>query len=149
MYSHWDSRAQTVSKLKWYKLTDLINYCHGVRDYVIGSTAKLSLSYMPKLQPQEPFFGQHQRFPENDIYLTEGVGEWNIRIDRLALILSTLFSTNKIERKYPDITTQGEAELVVLSCIDDLLKAIEIHSDVFDQFEFENRYELVWQVFSE
>ncbi|KAI7869707.1 hypothetical protein BDF14DRAFT_1779799 [Spinellus fusiger] len=145
MYLNWPHRAQTASQLKWYKLTDLLDYCHELRSFIIDAPGKLSACYVPLLEATESLMDQHKRFPKEDIYISEGYGDWCLQIDQLCLTVAIVLYPNKLVRQYPTIKTQGEAEVHVLSCIDTLLKMAERLECVFDQQLYETRYGLHWE----
>lgn len=143
MYINWNERIEVVKTLKWYRLDDLLVYLHTLRENLVTTVGRLSHSYMPKLEPVCPA-SPESRFPDNTIFICEGYGDWGARIDRLQLTISIVLHANKIDRKYPGVRTQGDAEIAVLDCIDDLLKTVEETKDVFVRCTFEERYKLQW-----
>lgn len=145
MYRDWNKRAQAAGgNLKWYRLQELVAYIHGLREYMINSIGKRSEAYTYKLQPVSCPATRISRFPENEMYICEGVGDWCRQIDQLLLLVSILLHPNKLDREYYNLKTKGDAEMAFLDTVSHLLHEIEALNDVIDRSTFETRYNLKW-----
>lgn len=145
MYRSWNKRVEAAStNLKWYRLQDLVVYIHGLRDYIINAIGKRSESYTYKLQPVPCPASRNSRFPENELYICEGVGEWCRKMDQILLLVSIIIHPNKLDRHYYSIKTKGDAEMAFLDLVSHMLHEIEALNNVIDRNTFESRYDLKW-----
>ncbi|KAI9488774.1 hypothetical protein BDB00DRAFT_877131 [Zychaea mexicana] len=145
MYSDWDAKTETIAnRLNWYRVDDLIEFVHQICEFVIKSMGKMSDSYAPKLAVSRCPAQYNVRFPAEELYVCEGTGNWSFRINTLLLSLSLVLYPNKLQRKYIDINTPGDAEMTLLTAASEILFCIEQMHDLFDRGTFENRYAVQW-----
>ncbi|KAI7876327.1 hypothetical protein K492DRAFT_198548 [Lichtheimia hyalospora FSU 10163] len=145
MYRNWNKRVEAAStNLKWYRVQDIVVYVHGLREYIINAIGKRSETYTYKLQPVSCPAARNNRFPENEMYVCEGVGEWCRQIDQLLLLVSIIIYPNKLERQYYNLKTKGDTEMAFLDSVSHLLHEIEALNNVIDRATFETRYNLQW-----
>lgn len=125
-YRDWNQRVSFVcAQFRWYRLTDLLTFVDDLRRCILESIGKISEVRCPPLEPLgEPPAQPHLRFPESDTFVCDGVGDWADRIDALLLARSLILYPNKLLRRYPDILTQGEAELYALHLINQFMRDV-------------------------
>ncbi|KAI8136985.1 hypothetical protein BJV82DRAFT_525993 [Fennellomyces sp. T-0311] len=146
MYQNWDHKAtMVVTRLKWYRVEDIVKFAQDVCNYILTTAGKPSECYAPKLPGTVCPAEANRQFPPNELYICEGIGDWSYRINILLLSLSMVVHTNKLQRKYPNIETPGEAELTLLATAAEVLIAVEQMQDIVDRGMFERRYSLRWQ----
>lgn len=176
MYKNWKEQGlDSLTAIKWYRVSEVVQYLHDLRRYIICTPGKLSTSYMPMLQKEdspieneqepeaqaegdvlmmlqnnEPIQGlpakESQRFPLNEVYICEAIGEWGLKLDRLALMTSIMVNTNKLERRYSNVLTAGDLEEHGMAMIHDLMRMIVDRVDFVNRQKFETRYDLNWQM---
>ncbi|KAI9316902.1 hypothetical protein BX666DRAFT_2027709 [Dichotomocladium elegans] len=147
-YNNWSSRPEALrSNFRWFPLSQLIRYIQEVRNLVL------------RLPPQQPMVsgsiaeppvtvcpvGQNQRFPENELFVCDALGDWGQKIDEFQLMCSILRSPTKLQRKYKNINTIGDVDYHVLVIASGLLKDAEQQHAVIDRTFFESRYCLQWE----
>lgn len=88
---------------------------------------------------------ENQRFPSDGIYICEAIGEWGLKLDRLALMSNIMVNTNRLERRYPHVDTAGELEERGMVLIHELMRMIVDRVDFINRQTFETRYNLKWQ----
>lgn len=125
-YRDWNQRVSFVcAQFRWYRLTDLLTFVDDLRRCILESIGKISEVRCPPLEPLgEPPAQPNLRFPESDTFVCDGVGDWADRIDALLLARSLILYPNKLLRRYPDILTQGEAELYALHLINQFMRDV-------------------------
>jgi hypothetical protein len=84
------------------------------------------------------------RFPSDSSYICEAIGDWSLRLDKLALAANVMVNTNRLERKYRDFDTAGDVELYAIVSINQLLQMIHDHVSFINRDVFEQRYGLQW-----
>lgn len=149
---------------------EVVQYLHDLSRFIVCTPGKMSTSYLPMLQqeyaqvfraqePDAPSQGlamiqqdtqdlpakENQRFPSNQVYICEAIGEWGLKLDRLALMSSIMVNTNRLERRYSDVDTAGELEERGMLMIHELMRMIVDRVDFIDRQKFETRYDLSWQ----
>lgn len=145
MYKNWEDTI-TFGKLYWYSVSNLVTFLHELRSLVItnhsAKTIALKLSSLEnKVLPASKF----NRFPENDAYLCEGIGNLTERLDRLNLAVNVLVNPQRLERKYTEYKTVGEVEMYVLKSINQLLCELDQNTEMIITREaFESRNRLTW-----
>ncbi|KAI9251895.1 hypothetical protein BDA99DRAFT_425746, partial [Phascolomyces articulosus] len=145
MYNNWDCKMDIITNhLRWYRTADLITFVHQVCEFVIRSIGRMSEAYAPNLIQSECPARPNVRFPQNDLYICEGVGGWSYRINTLLLALSIVLHPNKLHRGYPEVETPGDAEMALLASAADVIGSIERLQDIIDRNTFEQRYEIQW-----
>ncbi|KAI7872581.1 hypothetical protein BDF14DRAFT_1909976 [Spinellus fusiger] len=76
MYSCWDTRTCIVSQLYWFRLQDLVEYVQAVRKTILQSTiTKGPQAQLPTLTWVDCPATQENRFPRDDSYLCQGIGQ--------------------------------------------------------------------------
>ncbi|CEP12871.1 hypothetical protein [Parasitella parasitica] len=153
MYSNWEEQAlNSLVAIKWYSVIEVIRYLDCLRLFIIMTPGKLSETYMPMLVWEDEHDVHNHglparkdaRFPSDQVYICEAIGDWGLRLDNLALISSIMVNTNKLERKYPHVTTPGDLEQHALRMIDELRRMVQGRIDFINRQKFEARYNLDW-----
>jgi hypothetical protein len=166
MYTNWeDNSMYVVDTLKWYPVSKVVEYLHELRKFIIETPGKYGASYLPRLEdiaePQVDFTvvdapgsssnGSHNipaskdnRFPDEICYICEAIGEWGVRLDKLALAANIMVNPNRLERKYPDFDTAGVLEHYAIVSINQLLHMVHENVSFVNQEVFEERYGLKW-----
>ena len=145
MYNNWDCKMDVITgHLRWYRTVDLITFVHEVCEFVLRTIGRLSEAYAPKLIHRLCPAQANVRFPHDQLYICEGVGGWSYRINTLLLSLSIVLHPNKLQRRYPEVDTLGDAEMALLASAAEVVGSIERLQDVIDRDSFEQRYEIHW-----
>ncbi|KAI8099176.1 uncharacterized protein BX664DRAFT_250967, partial [Halteromyces radiatus] len=141
-------RMQAAGQLRWYATEDILQYVYRLRNYLLETPGKLSPTFISthRLNPIDTtfLFDGDQRFPAQTAYICEAIGGWNDLLQRLQLLTSLAIHNNRLLRGYSSITTQGDAEMILLRVIDEIIQAFEAGEGFIDRDAFEERYELVW-----
>ncbi|KAI8341321.1 hypothetical protein BC941DRAFT_347068 [Chlamydoabsidia padenii] len=146
MYTSPSFRMEMAKQLNWYLASDVLKYVYQLRNYVLQTPGKLSQVYLPTLKPYDKTKLFLDRFPSDQHFICEGIGDWNDMIQRIQLLTSIITNTNRALRGYQGINTRGEAETALLGGIDDIIQAYESAQSFIDQETFEERYELTWEI---
>lgn len=144
MYSSTSTRIHRAKDLNWYLASDVLKYVHELRNYILQTPGKLSPVYAPTLKPYDKLKLFQHRFPSDQYFICEGIGDWNHHLQRIQLLTSVVTNTNRILRGYEDINTVGEAETALLGGIAQVIQEYESVESLIDQAVFEDRYELTW-----
>ncbi|GAN04282.1 hypothetical protein MAM1_0059d03742 [Mucor ambiguus] len=173
MYKNWQEQGlSSFTAIRWYRVEEVIQYLHDLRRYIIYTPGKMSSAYMPMLQkgdsqgcdehgqgtedhgmPQRQAHEhkqglpakENQRFPSHEVYICEAIGEWGLKLDRLALMSSVMVNTNRLERGYSHVDTVGDLEEHVMVMLHGLKRMIVDRVDFVSRQQFEARYDLNWQ----
>ncbi|SAM02673.1 hypothetical protein [Absidia glauca] len=141
MYVDGSLRLDTAKHLRWYRVKDVLAYLHQVRAYLLHS----DMFQLPSLRPAAPpVSNSAKRFPSNTVYICEGIGEWNSRLQKMQHLTSVLVHPHRLSKGYHQSRSLGNAELLLLRLINASLLAYEAADSFVDRALFENRYSMVW-----
>lgn len=145
MYKNWEETI-TFGKFYWYSVSNLVTFLHELRSLVISNhSAKTIALRLSSLENKVLPASKYKRFPENDAYLCEGIGNLTERLDRLNLAVNVLVNPQRLERKYTEYKTVGEVEMYVLKSINQLLCELDQNTEMTITREaFESRNRLTW-----
>lgn len=145
MYKNWEESI-TIAKFRWYSVSNLIKFLHDLRDHIISNNSSKVLPFKVSfLESKTLPAAKSKRFPENDAYLCEGIGDLTEKLDRLYLTISVLMNPQRLERKYTEYKTVGEVEMYILKSINQLLCELELNTEMIITREaFESRHRLFW-----
>ncbi|ORE06209.1 hypothetical protein BCV72DRAFT_228662 [Rhizopus microsporus var. microsporus] len=146
MYTNWSSNSATFTTLKWYRVDTIASFLHELRQYIINTPGKFSATYLPKPPKSELPASVNERFPGAEGWLCEAIGDWNAKFDCLLLAANVMVNVNRLDRKYPEYKTAGDAEYYCILSINELLHMIASPElgEVIKQSAFEQRYALEW-----
>lgn len=145
MYKNWEETI-TIPKFDWYPVSILVKFLHDLRDHIVSNDSAKVLPFKISSLEKTPLpASRNERFPENDAYLCEGIGDLTEKLDRLHLTINVLMNPQRLERKYMEYKTVGEVEMYILKSINQLLCELELKSDMIITREaFESRHRLFW-----
>ncbi|KAI8366183.1 hypothetical protein BD560DRAFT_400815 [Blakeslea trispora] len=139
MYTNWKAQTPEILKeLRWYSVTQLINYLHQARSYIL-SQQQPSRRIPPLLTCTKFPAGKEERFPLHDCYVCESIGKWHSKLDLIQLNLQSI-----MDERQP-IEKIGSIQIETLQLINDLLVSFERRTDTLTRTQFEARYQLSWQ----
>ncbi|KAI9310938.1 hypothetical protein BX666DRAFT_2032430 [Dichotomocladium elegans] len=140
-YRNWGPRVEVVTRLRWYEVEQLIQFAERQRQRLFNENWQA----LSVIASSDCPVARNSRFPRDKIYICEGIGHWGYIIDRLKLNFCILrFPDQRLERHYPDIETIGDAELVALEGIHEILGNIADNHSLIDRQFFEERYRIQW-----
>ncbi|KAI8977633.1 hypothetical protein BDF20DRAFT_836415 [Mycotypha africana] len=150
-YTNWETHIlPSLSLFRWYKLSDVVDYLHNIRDTVILFENRPDAKSIQKPVHYPLPASLNQRFPEHEIYLCEGIGDWHLKLDLLRLLSAKLFNkiynNNSIENENDSLfNSTGHIEICILKVSNQLLQLIEQRTDLITRSKFELRYNLLWE----
>ncbi|CAO3633303.1 unnamed protein product [Cunninghamella blakesleeana] len=137
-------QVKLAKSFRWYKVDTITAVLQNLRNIIIDTPGKISIHYKCPIEPTQCLFDKDRRFPNDGIYICDGIGDLMGKLDVLSLTYSLISYPNRLERQYWDIESQGEAEIFLLSQINQFLNLIEQSKDTFDRQYFEQYYVLEW-----
>lgn len=165
MYLNWEEKSMyVIDSLKWYPVSKVVQYLHDLRRFIIDTPGKYGISYLPRLEdiaellPTDltvtgttdnngslniPASKEH-RFPYEICYICEAIGDWSLKLDKLALAANIMVNPSRLERKYPDLETAGDLEHYAIVVINQLLHMLSDRESFVNQEIFEELYGLQW-----
>ncbi|KAI9255440.1 hypothetical protein EDC94DRAFT_696533 [Helicostylum pulchrum] len=136
-YQNWRQQSPFIPQtLKWYHVNDMMIYLHRMRSHIFER------SNIPNLLSCDAPVAENYRFPKDTSYMCEGIGNWNIYLDKLLLCLSILKNSKRMQES--DFKTIGQVELFALEMINHLLQSIAQTENLLTCQTFEEMYKIVW-----
>ncbi|CEP12585.1 hypothetical protein [Parasitella parasitica] len=153
MYRNWEEQdLNSLTTIKWYPIAKVISYLDNLRQFIIRSPGVPNESNMPMLHRGTEYDLHYQslparkneRFPVDEAYICEAIGDWGLKLDNLALISSVMINTNRLKRKYPKIDSPGDLEHLALEKVHEIRRMVQGKVDFVNRQIFEALYTLDW-----
>lgn len=141
-YVDWNKQAAVIPQsLMWYKTSNLIYYLHQLRHFIVNNEDSFLV-----LQHEPIPATEHCRFPDDESYLCEGIGDWNIQLDIILVCLSIMMEVKPVEES--GFKNMMEVELKMIEKINLLLQCVSQENNLMTRKKFEGMYHLNWREYA-
>lgn len=136
MYSNWNKNERLIFDSKWYEVNAIIDYLHYIKLNIMLNTFQSGINAPPSYPKKtRPAVSSNKRFPRNENYLCESIGDWYLIFTTIQVLTSQYIY---------GITENGLTEIQLISLINQLLCGI-MEDQLVDRDCFELYYNLYWQ----